>query len=116
MRVSRRLSVPVWLALLAALLLAQSLGQWHRTVHGLAHQAHHAHHAHHAHESHAFDDHEVGDAECRLLDQLAQADGLNPAPPAVEAAGTAPQPAVEALRSARLAPAWRALARGPPAA
>jgi hypothetical protein len=119
MRFRRRLPLPAWLALLAALLLAQALGQWHRTVHTLPHAhpaQHHEAHADEHHEAHAFDDHEAGGSECRLLDQLAQADGLSPPPPTVHAAGSAPRSAAEARRSARLAPAWRALARGPPAA
>lgn len=101
---------PLGLVLLAlAMLAAQALGQWHRSVHALPHAHAHA-------EAAPFDDHEAGDVECRLYDQLAQADGLAWAVPPLPAAGEAPPPAAEALRSARLAPSWRHLARGPPRA
>lgn len=90
-----------------AVLAAQAVGHWHRTAHALPQAA--------AAVS-LFDDHTAGDPECRLLDQLTQADGLDWAAPPLPAAGEAPRPAAEALRSARLAPAWRHRARGPPAA
>lgn len=97
-----------WLWLALALLAAQGFGHWHRSAHALTQAVA-------AGAATPFDDHQPGDAECRLLDQLAQADGLAWAPSPLPAAGEAPRPAAEALRSARLAPSWRLRARGPPA-
>lgn len=96
-----------WLWLALALLAAQGLGHWHRTAHARTPAVATAT---------PFDDHAPGDADCRLLDPLTQADGLAWAAPPLPAVGEAPKPAAEALRSARLAPAWRQRARGPPAA
>lgn len=129
MRPAPRLIPALWLAL--ALLCAQGLGVWHRTAHALPAGAgqsqsgfldHGSADAHeHAHDATAtatatvaFDDHEAGDVECRLFDHLLHADGLTSAAPAVPAFGAAVSPAAEALRSARLTPAWRQRARGPP--
>jgi hypothetical protein len=135
MRSAPRLIHALWVAL--ALLCAQGLGVWHRTAHALPAgpgqfqaQSHsglqsgfhdHDHdpvpaHAHeHAHgTTAAFDGHEAGDVECRLFDQLLHADGLTAAAPSLLAFGAADSPAAEALRSARLTPAWRQRARGPP--
>lgn len=139
MRSAPRLIPELWLAL--ALLCAQGLGVWHRTAHALPagsgqFQAHsgfhsgfqsgfhdhdhdHDHGSAPAHEhahvaTAAFDGHEAGDVECRLFDQLLHADGLTSAAPALLAFGAAVSPAAKALRSARLTPAWRQRARGPP--
>lgn len=116
MRTRRRAA---WLALALALLLAQALGHWHRVAHALPSAAAHDHDHGHSHghgHGHAFDDHAAGDAECRLLDQLGQTEGLAWALPPRPAPGLAPRPAVQALREARLAPGWRQRARGPPQA
>ena len=102
-----------WLALALALLLAQALGHWHRVAHALPLPQAPAH-GHADHHAHPFDDHAAGDAECRLLDSLSQADGLAWALPPLPAPGLAPCPAAQALREARLAPSWRQRARGPP--
>jgi hypothetical protein len=99
-----RLLPALWLVL--ALLGAQALGLWHGTVHAVpAAQA-----------IAAFDDHDAGDAGCRLFDQLLHADGLAFQAPALLDFGAAPAPAVAALQAARQAPAWRQRARGPPSA
>jgi hypothetical protein len=99
-----RLLPALWLAL--ALLCAQALGLWHGTAHAVpAAQA-----------VAAFDDHDAGDADCRLFDQLLHADGLAFQGSPLPDFGAAPAPALAAMQAARQAPAWRQRARGPPAA
>jgi hypothetical protein len=96
----------LWLVL--ALLLAQALGQWHGTLHARPAAA--------APAADAFDQHKAGDPDCRLFDQLLQADGLAFLPPPLLSFGAAPAAAQVALQAARQAPAWRQRARGPPVA
>lgn len=104
------------LALAWALLLAQGLGLAHGVRHapGLAAAVALSGPADDPPAAAAQDDHEAGDAECRLLDQLAHADALlvpplvlPPRPPA--AALAAPAPLVHA---AAFATAYQA--RAPP--
>lgn len=102
--------------LAAALLWLQALGLWHHVVHGgagpgdrpVASATVHDHHDRH------FGDHEDGDAQCRLYDQLAHADlafGEAGATPVLAPRGMS----AAAVPAGRLAPqAAGFLARGPP--
>lgn len=70
-----RRTLAVWAVV--ALVFAQVLGLAHGTLHAPGRDAAaHAAEAPGAHGHGAFDGHAAGDAECRLLDQLAHADGL----------------------------------------
>ncbi len=95
------------------MLMLQALGLWHGIVH------HGVHAEAHAHASHApggiFDDHDDGDAQCRLYDQLAHADIAFGSVPVL--AGPEPfELRAQAVPAGRLAPqAAGFLARGPPA-
>jgi hypothetical protein len=103
----RAVSAAFATALVAALLLAQALGLVHRVWHapGLA-----------GPEAAAFDGHAHDTPECRLIDQLAHADGLAGAD-FVPALPPRPAPLATPPRSPALAAqAAGALARGPPAA
>ena len=80
---TRKVSRVAHVAMLALLLLwAQMWGQWHGVAHpqgfalGVAAAHVHAHEGHAAGAEHAGFDHDAGDAECRLLDQLSHADSL----------------------------------------
>ncbi|OYU45781.1 MAG: hypothetical protein CFE44_05695 [Burkholderiales bacterium PBB4] len=68
----------VYAALLAlALLWAQSLGYTHAVVHGLPHAGPTAVQAQQAEAPNlGWPDHDAGDAQCRLLDQLSHADSV----------------------------------------
>jgi hypothetical protein len=124
----RRRAQVLALVLSALLLLAQGLGLLHTFEHADTHAGQALAHvdepageptsAASAHEPglHWFGEHQPGDAECRLLDQLAHADALPAAPlpllaalPQAKAAGQAP---AEAGRRHEA----RYLARAPPAA
>lgn len=119
---TRRRLLPL---LAVALLWLQALGLWHHVVHGVALEgpvaavsasAHDADGHGGDHGDHGLADHDAGDPQCRLYDQLAHAD-LAPG-----SAGTAPVLAVggtplAATPAGRLAPqAAGFLARGPPPA
>lgn len=68
--------------LVLVLLWAQTWGQWHSVLHaqhgstGLAQAAALGHISQSAAPEHAVFDHDAGDAQCRLLDQLSHADSL----------------------------------------
>lgn len=67
-----RLGAGGWLGLLLALLLAQGLGLWHRSVHGATGagaEVHQAADSTRAEAPHSLG-HTAGDAACRLLDEL----------------------------------------------
>jgi hypothetical protein len=128
-----------WL-LASALLLAQVLGLVHRVEHApgaaqwLQDAAHTAaavaefhdgdaradvgtHDQHSAQHTHDLAHHEAGDAECRLVDQLAHGDALCAAPAPAPAPALSPVP-VQAGAAQRLAQPLRAAyqARAPPQA
>lgn len=103
-------------ALLAlALVGAQALGLAHRVLHGQAPPAQlGASAAAPTAGGTAFDAHEPGSIECRLLDQVAHADGLAAtAWPALPPRVPAPAPAAAAVAAAA-APCHGYQARGPP--
>ncbi len=102
---------PTWLhatLLVLLLLAAQAAGLAHRVAHapGAAQAAAHGHFA---------AVHDEGSAECRLIDQLAHADGLcGDAPAATAAAVGGTSAAVLAPRVVAAGPAAAYLARAPP--
>jgi hypothetical protein len=105
----RRRALPAALAaaLVAALLFAQALGLMHRVWHapGLEEVP-----------ARLVDGHAHDTPECRLVDQLAHADGLVGASPAPALLPAPAAPALPSRSPALAAQAAGALARGPPAA
>jgi hypothetical protein len=112
---------PAWLwalLLCLAMLGSQGLGLLHRVAHPQAGQAMawlQAGTPAAAFTADSFAGHQENSAQCRLFDQLCQADGLSTASFGFTAAAPQGLPATAALPSASLAPLWRARARGPPA-
>lgn len=111
---------PAPLGLASVFVLALLAAQWL----GLAHTVLHQHPAAHAESAHApvhglgalFAGHDDGSADCRLYDQLAHADPLPPALPALDTLPPAPpRLAAGSTHDAAAEPAPYA-ARGPPRA
>ena len=107
-----------WAWLVVAFLAAQAVGGWHSTRHaqGLAHAIVPTAVADDAHARDQNHDHDAGDADCRLLDQLLHADALG-VPDATRPWPTLAHVAtVEGPQRSWQAVPGRARARGPPAA
>jgi hypothetical protein len=109
-RQHRRLVVGL---LLCALLATQSLGQWHRVLHGHGHAAVLKSEAGQHAIGKLFASHH-GDADCRAFDQAGLADMVFGAPPTLVEAAPA-EPALAPLRVVHLPPQAAAYrARAPP--